>query len=88
MKLRLKVVPGGSRDEVVGMLGDALKIRVAAPPERGRANRAVLRLLAEFFDVPGDAVTLLSGAASPLKMVEVAGVDAESLQRRLAALRG
>jgi len=88
MKLRLKVVPGGSRDAVVGMLGDDLKIKVSAPPEKGRANRAVLALLADFLDVTPDAVTLLSGAGSSRKVVEVAGLDEARLAERLARLGG
>ena len=85
MRLQLKVVPGGSRDEVVGMLGDALKLRVAAAPEKGQANRAVLRLLAAFFAVPPQAVSLVSGAASPYKVVDVAGLDEATLRERIAA---
>ena len=49
--LSVKVVPGASRDRVAGMLGDALKVQVSAPPEAGKANKAVLRVLAEFLNV-------------------------------------
>ena len=47
MELEVKVVPGASRSEVTGWLGDSLKIRVAAPPERGKANAAVVRMYLE-----------------------------------------
>ena len=51
-RLRLRVSPGAGRDEVVGRYGDGWKVRVGAPPERGRANDAVLRLIAKRLGVP------------------------------------
>ena len=48
-RLSLKFVPGSSRDEIVGWLGDSLKVKVKAPPEKGRANETVIALLAERF---------------------------------------
>lgn len=79
----MKAVPGASRTEIVGRLGEALKVRVAAPPEGGQANRAILALLAERLGLPAAGVTLVSGAASPAKVVALRGVSAEQAWARL-----
>ena len=62
-QLKVKVVPGSSRDQIVGWLGDALKIKVAAPPEKGKANESVVDLLAENLGIGNDAITMISGHA-------------------------
>ena len=82
-RLKVKAVPGASRSEIVGRLGEALKIRVAAPPEGGKANREVLGLLAEKLGLSAAAVVLVSGASSPAKVVELRGVTAEQAWARL-----
>lgn len=82
-RLKVKAVPGASRSEIVGRLGEALKIRVAAPPEGGKANREVLGLLAGRLGLPAADVTLVSGAASPAKVVGLRGVTAEQAWARL-----
>jgi len=69
--LALHVQPGAKRTEVAGAHGDALKIRLAAPPVDGKANAALLRFLAEAFGVPRHAVTLLRGETSRQKTVRV-----------------
>jgi len=69
--LALHVQPGASRTEVAGVHGDALKIRLAAPPAEGRANAALIAFLAEAFGVPRASVTLLRGAASRRKSVRI-----------------
>lgn len=69
LELRLKVVPGASRTTLGGALGDRLKVRVAEPPEGGKANRAVLDLLSSWF--AGASVELVSGHGTPLKTVRV-----------------
>jgi uncharacterized protein len=85
-RLRLRVVPGTSKNPgVVGRYGTAWKVRVAAPPERGAANRAVLELLARTLGVPQAAVRLVSGQASRDKMVEVAGLGPGEIEDRLAS---
>ena len=71
LELRLKVVPGASRAALAGILGDRLKVRVAEPPEGGRANRAVVALLTAW--LAGAAVELVAGTGSPLKTVRVRG---------------
>jgi uncharacterized protein (TIGR00251 family) len=87
-RLRLRVAPGARRAGVVGRHGDAWKLRVAAPPEGGRANDAVVRLLAETLSVPRDAVTLVSGHHGRDKIVELAGLGPSQIERRLASAAG
>ena len=79
--LTLHIQPGAKRSEVAGLHGDSLKIRLAAPPVDGRANEALLRFVADRFDVPLRQVELLRGAQSRHKMVKVAGskVNPDSL---------
>jgi uncharacterized protein len=84
-RLRLRVVPGARRSEIVGRHGDAWKVRVKAPPERGAANDAVLELLAEALGVSAGDVRLVSGHGSRDKMVELTGLEAEEAEARLAA---
>jgi hypothetical protein len=84
-RLRLRVSPGAARAAVVGRHGEGWKIRVAAPPEGGRANDAVVRLLAETLALPRDAVTLVSGHGGRDKIVELAGVEAAQIEERLAS---
>ena len=70
--LALHVQPGAKRTEVAGLHGDAIKVRLAAPPVEGKANAALLRFLAEAFGVPLRSVTLLHGETSRAKQVRIA----------------
>ena len=85
--LQVKVVPGSSRNRVAGMLGDALKIQVAAAPERGKANAAVIEVLAEFFGVKVGQIELVSGQTQPRKAFVVNGVSDEIFRQKLQDLR-
>jgi uncharacterized protein (TIGR00251 family) len=76
MKLQLKVVPKASRDRVVGWVGERLKVQVTAAPERGKANEAVVEVLAEALGLPRHHVRIVAGATSPLKTVEIDGGEA------------
>jgi uncharacterized protein (TIGR00251 family) len=76
IRLRVKVVPGGSRDALAGRHGDRLRVKVAAPPEDGRANDAVVDLIARRLGVARRQVTIVSGRRTPLKTIQVRGVDA------------
>ncbi|MDD2721488.1 MAG: DUF167 domain-containing protein [Gallionella sp.] len=71
--LTLHVQPGAKHSVVSGLHGDALKIRLAAPPIEGRANKALLKFIAELFDVPVRQVTLRQGDQSRHKVVAVSG---------------
>jgi uncharacterized protein (TIGR00251 family) len=82
-RLRIRVSPGARTTELVGRQGEAWKVRVAAPPERGRANDAVLKLLADRLGVARGELTLVSGASGRDKVVELQGLSAEEVDRRL-----
>lgn len=84
MKLIIKVVPGASKTEIVGWMGERLKIRVAAPPEKGKANRAVERLLSESLGISAHGVRLEAGATSQWKVVEIEGLSREQVIGRLS----
>lgn len=92
LRLAVRLTPRGGQGRIDGLGADAagrahLAVRVAAPPEDGAANAALVRLLAAALDVPRGAVTIASGETRRLKMVEIAGEPA-ALARRLAALLG
>jgi uncharacterized protein len=84
VRLAVKVVPGAKCERIAGWLGDALKVTVAAPPERGRANRAVAELLERTLGV---AVRLVEGEHSPRKVFEVANLEEATVRERIAATR-
>lgn len=86
-RIELKVVPGSRASKVVGPLGDRLKIKVAAAPEDGKANRAVCELLAEALGVSARAVSIIAGATSPEKTARVEGVSAAQARERLGLAR-
>jgi uncharacterized protein (TIGR00251 family) len=74
IRLHLRVQPRAARTAVAGLHGDALRIRLAAPPVDGAANEELVRFLAELFGVPGRAVEITAGHASRTKTVRVRGV--------------
>lgn len=84
--LAVKAAPGASRDRIVGVLGDRLKVAVAAAPEKGKANKAIAAALAKALGLPVADVVLRSGATHPLKEFVIAGVTVEQLRLRLARL--
>jgi uncharacterized protein (TIGR00251 family) len=74
--LRVKVVTGASRNEIAGPVGDRLKVRVTAPPEGGKANKALCQLLAAALGVKPRHVTIERGHTSPAKTLRVSGCEA------------
>jgi uncharacterized protein (TIGR00251 family) len=83
IELRIKVVPGASRSEIAGVLGDRLKVRVAAPAESGKANRAAIELLQKWLGVR--KVEIVGGLSSPEKTVRVEVSEPGPLLLRLTA---
>jgi uncharacterized protein (TIGR00251 family) len=85
IRLNLRVSPGAGRSAVIGRHGDAWKLRVAAPPERGRANASVVELLASSLELRRPDVRIVGGAVSRDKIVEITGLTVEEAERRLAS---
>jgi len=83
VELRVKVVPGASRDRIAGVLGDALKIQVSAAPEKGRANAAVKRLIADALGVATAAVKVSAGFTQSRKTIRIDGIDAAAARAAL-----
>lgn len=81
--IRVKAVPGASRDEIAGPLGDRLKIRVAAAPEGGKANKAICRLIAKRLGAPAKSVEVVTGPTNPEKTVRVSADVAQDQITRL-----
>lgn len=89
VRLRLKVAPKASRDAITGWMGETLKLSVTAAPEKGKANQAVIGLLAQVLRLPKSAVRIVQGESSGNKCVELAGLDAATVRVRVTqALSG
>ena len=86
MKLLLKVVPGSSQTVISGWLDDSLKVRVTAPAEGGKANTAVIALLAETLGIPGTSIKIVSGSSKPRKIIEIDGLTEMEVRQRLKAI--
>lgn len=85
LRLQVRVVPGAKTAAVVGRHGAAWKVRVTAPPERGRANEAVIQLLSTRLGLSARDVTVVAGASGRDKVVELRGLSAEEAEQRLGA---
>ncbi|OQA29267.1 MAG: hypothetical protein BWY59_00446 [Verrucomicrobia bacterium ADurb.Bin345] len=81
--LSVRVVPRAAKDAVQGIMGEALKIRLCAPPVEGKANEALVRFLAKALDIPPSRVELVAGATGRNKRVRVRGLPAKAVQGRL-----
>mgnify|MGYP001281243284 CR=1 FL=1 len=75
--------PRASRTELAGLYGDALKVRLAAPPVDGAANEALVRYLAEVLDVPRASIELLSGHSGRRKLLQITGITTAQAERAL-----
>ena len=81
--IRVKAVPGASHEEIVGPLGDRLKVRVSAPPEGGRANKAVCALIARALGVKPIQVSIEAGRSSVKKTIRVENCDVATVEKKL-----
>jgi uncharacterized protein (TIGR00251 family) len=82
-RVSVTVSPGAARSELVGRHGEGWRARIAAPPERGRANEALCLLLANVLGVPRDSVQVVGGRTARSKVVEIDGLDSSEIERRL-----
>jgi hypothetical protein len=84
--LSVKVVPGASRDKIVGALGDALKVTTSAAPEKGKANAAIAQVLADALNVDRRSIQLVSGPTNSHKEFLFTTLTVDQLRRRLESL--
>ena len=83
-----KIVPGSNRTVVCGLLDGMLKIKVSAAAEKGKANQCLLKFLAKQLGVKKNAVSITSGLTNPVKQVQVSGISAEILLKKLNLGKG
>jgi uncharacterized protein len=79
----VRVVPRASRNEIAGVQGEALRVRLTAPPVEGAANKALVKLLAEILEIPAHDIDIVAGHAGRQKVVRVADLTAHELEARL-----
>ena len=82
-RVDVRLTPRGGRDHIDGWDGDVLRARVAAPPSEGRANEAMLRLVAKALGVPPSRITLVAGAQSRTKVIEIDGLTLDEIRTRI-----
>jgi uncharacterized protein (TIGR00251 family) len=81
--IALRVIPNASRDEISSRLGEAVKVKVQAPAEGGRANRSVIRLLANAARLPRRTITIVSGEKGRDKRLEISGLSKADFMQRI-----
>jgi uncharacterized protein (TIGR00251 family) len=83
-RLKVRVTPRASRNEIAAWDGDVVRVRVTAPPVEGKANEALLRLLAERLSLARSSLRIVQGLTSRDKVVEVTGLGPDEVSRRLS----
>ena len=81
----VKVHPRARKNAITGIVGNALKLALTAPPVEGRANQAVIEFFAELFAIPRSSVTIASGDTSRNKIVRISGLGRAAVEERLSA---
>ena len=84
--LAVKVVPGSSRSRVAGRYGEGIKVQVSAAPEKGKANAAVIDVLAQWLGINARQIELAAGHGNPRKQFRISGVSREQIAAKVAAL--
>ncbi len=82
----VKIHPRAKKNAITGVIGDALKLSLTAPPVEGKANAACIAFLAEVLNVPRSSVTIAAGETSRNKIIRVSGLSAAEIERRLSGL--
>ena len=85
---QIKVHPRARKNAVTGVLGDALKLALTAPPVEGRANQACIAFLADVLNVPRSSVTIAAGESNRQKLIRIAGLRAAQVEEKLRAILG
>jgi len=79
----VKIIPGASRTALAGLLNDMLKIKLTAPPQKGKANRQLIELLAAVLELNKQAIQITAGRTSPIKQITLTGLTKEQLLQKL-----
>ena len=82
-RFAVKVVPGSSRNRIVGTLGQNLKVAIASPPEKGAANTSLLKLLAQYLNLRPAQIQIISGQTKPRKQILIRSLNASQLRNHL-----
>jgi uncharacterized protein len=85
VRLAVKVTPNAGRNEITGFKDEVLQVRIAAPPDKGKANKELIDFLAAKLNISKSSLSLLRGAASRHKLLAVTGLTREELLKRLSA---
>ena len=82
--LTVKVVPGSSSpSKICGLLDGMLKIKIAAPPEKGKANQSLIHFLAKALDVKKNSIQIISGQTNPIKQIRISQISGDSIKKKL-----
>ena len=84
-RLNVHVQPNAKRNEILGFDGDILRLRVAAPPVEGKANKAVVALLSNVLHVPKSSISLTQGQKAKLKVFSIEGASLEGIKRKISS---
>ena len=84
--LKIHLLPRASRDEICGLHGDAIKIRVTAPPVEGKANQALQRFIAEKLNLSSSQVEIIAGQHSREKLLQITGISRAEVEKALGIL--
>jgi len=79
----VKAVPAGSSTAIIGMLDGMLKVKLSAPPQKGKANQCLVNFLADKLEVKKNTVSIISGQANPIKQIQILDMTAEMLLKKL-----
>jgi uncharacterized protein (TIGR00251 family) len=79
IQFKIKVQPRSSKNEISGIQGDALKVKLIAPPVDGEANEACIRFLSKIFAVPRKRIKIISGQTSPHKIIEIENITEDEI---------
>ncbi len=86
MKLHIKVIPSSSKDCIAGWLEDTLKVKVKAPAEKGKANKAIIKVLEKTLDLPKGSIHIISGTTSSRKVIEIKCGNETNINKKLEYL--
>ena len=83
MKLKVKITPNSKRNEIIGWFGDQLKIKIAAVPEKGKANKELVNFLSDKLNCPSSFISIEKGCISSSKLLAIEGYCLEDIERKL-----